>query len=117
RLMREPLVRQIMRISVVFLVLLFSTLQLLMATPGHGQGVNDVRLTLELRGESLATALRKIEKATPFRFVYRNDEIKSVDNLQLERADRTLSETLSLLLADTRFTYREMKNNILIVRK
>lgn len=116
-LIREPVVRQIMRISVVFLMLLFSTLQFLLATPSRGQGVDDTRLTLELKGENLASALRKIEKVTSFRFVYRNEEIRAVSNLKLAKAERTLSETLSLLLADTRFTYREMKNNILIVHR
>ncbi len=117
RLIREPVVRQIMRISVVFLVLLFSTLQLLLATPSRGQGADDIRLTLELKGDDLASALRKIERMTPFRFVYRNEEIRNVEDLTLAKAERTLSETLAIILADTRFTYREMKNNILIVKR
>src|SRR5688572_6526455 len=116
-LVKQPIVKQIMRISVVFLVLLFASLQLLLATPGHGQGANETWVTLELKEESLESALRKIERATPFRFVYRNDEIRSIENVTLTKAERTVSETLSLILDKTAFTFREIKQNILILRK
>lgn len=116
-LIREPVVKQIMRISVVFLVLLFASLQLLLATPSNGQGADDTRLTLELKDETLASALKKIERVTPFRFVYRNDEVRAVENISLAKADRSVSETLSLILKNTNFTFREMKKSILIIRK
>ncbi|MFZ6009557.1 MAG: hypothetical protein ACOYXT_04355, partial [Bacteroidota bacterium] len=46
-LIKEPIVKQIMRISVVLLALLFTSLQLLLATtPGRGQGTEDTKLTL-----------------------------------------------------------------------
>jgi TonB-linked SusC/RagA family outer membrane protein len=116
-LIREPIVKQIMRISVVFLALLFASLQLLLATPGHGQGANDTKITLELKGESLETALKKIENMTPFRFVYRNEEIRNIGSISLPKAERTLSATLAEILGNTSFTFREMKKNILIVRR
>jgi TonB-linked SusC/RagA family outer membrane protein len=117
-LIREPIVKQIMRISVVSSVLLVTSLQLLLATtPGRGQGVNDTKVTLELKNASLETALRKIETLTDFRFVYRTQEIREIKDINLDRAERTLSETLAIILESTSFTYREMKKNILIVRK
>jgi TonB-linked SusC/RagA family outer membrane protein len=116
-LVRQPIVKQIMRISVVFLALLFTTIQLLLATPGRGQGVNDTKVTLELKNESLESALKKIETLTEFRFVYRNDEISGIKDVTLDKAERTVSETLLAILEPTAFTFREMKKNILIVRK
>ena len=116
-LIREPIVKQIMRISVIFLVLLITSLQLLLATPGRGQGAENTKLTLELKNESLTSALKKIESLTHFRFVYRNEEIGEIKNISLPRAERTVSETLSLILEKTHFTFREMKKNILIVRR
>lgn len=116
-LIREPIVKQIMRISVVFIVLLFASFQLLLATPGHGQGTDDTKLVLELRDESLESALRKIERMTPFRFVYRNEEIRQISSINLEKAERTVSETLDLILGKTSFTFRQMRKNILIVRR
>lgn len=114
---KEPLVKRIMRISVVFLALLFTSLQLLPATPTRGQGADNTKLTLELKNESLESALKKIERLTSFRFVYRAEEISSIKNISLGKAQRTLSQTLSLILENTSFTFREMKKNILIVRK
>ena len=101
RLVRDPFIRQLMRIGVIFVALLFTTLQVLMATPGHGQSAASTTITLELHGESLVTALKKIEHLTPYRFVYRNEEIRDIGNLSLPSAQRTVHETLELLLANT----------------
>ncbi len=116
-LIRHPSIRQIMRISAVLLALLFTTLQVLLATPADGQGTKDVEVTLMLKDESLASAVKKIEKVTPFRFVYRYREIASVDKVNLPEATRTVAETLALILENTPFTYREINRNILIVRR
>jgi len=113
---REPIVKQVMRISVVFLALLLTTIQLLLATPGRGQGVNETKVTLALKEESLEAAFKKIESLTHFRFVYRNEEISEIQNISLEKAERTVSETLRLILENTSFSFKEMKKNILILR-
>lgn len=108
-----PTIKQIMRISLVFTVVTLASLQLLMATPGNGQ---NAKLTLELKEESLESAMKKIEKLTPFRFVYRKEETGDIKGLSLVRAERTLVETLSLILKDTPLTYRVIKKNILVYR-
>jgi TonB-linked SusC/RagA family outer membrane protein len=115
RLALKPVILQLMRISVVLSAILFTSLQVLLATtPGRGQ---TTRITLELRGESLQSAIKKIETLTPFRFVYRNEEVRSVGNLTLPKAERTIAETLGLILDNTDLTYRQIKKNILIVKK
>lgn len=105
--------KQIMRITVVFAILIFASLQILFATPGLGQ--NEI-VTLELKDETLESALKKIEKQTSLRFVYRNEEVKDVKNLTLPKAERTVEETLSILLKNTSLTFKQMKKNILIVK-
>ncbi len=117
RLLKETGMISLLRVSVTVLFLTAVSLQVLWADTARSQSLNDTMLTLELRGESLESALRKIEKLTPFRFVYRNEEVKRFRNLSLERAERTLDETLLLILEDTPLTFRQIKNNILIVRK
>jgi len=86
------------------------------ATDGNSLRLDSVQVTLELKGESLEHALKQIERRTPFRFVYRNQEVKRVTGLTLKSATRSLSQTLSLLLAHTPLTYREMNEMILIER-
>ncbi len=115
-LIKEPFIHQLMRVSILFLAIMLTSLQMLLATSGNGQGIESTDITLELKDESLETALKKIERLTPFRFVYRNKEIKQIDNLNLPAAKRSVSETLSLLLANTVLTFREINRNVLIVR-
>jgi TonB-linked SusC/RagA family outer membrane protein len=105
--------RQIMRIIVLLSTFFFGSLQLLLATPGLGQSE---KVTLELKNETLESALKKIEQQTSLRFVYRNEEVKRVGNLTLDKAERTVEETLSILLRNTSLTFKQMKKNILIVR-
>src|SRR5688500_8205545 len=88
---------------VVFLLL--GSLQVLWASPARGQSINETKLTLELHGETLETALKKIEKLTPFRFVYRSEEVRQFRNISLQKAERTVDETLALLLEDTYLTF------------
>lgn len=107
-------VTQIMRISVVFAVLIFASMQILYATPGLGQ--NEI-ITLELKDESLESALKKIEKQTSLRFVYRNDEVKNITNISLQKAQRTVEETLTIILQNTSLTFKQIKKSILIVKK
>ncbi len=116
-LIQRQTIYQLMRISLVFLILSVFSLQVILATPASGQSAETTELTLALKGESLESALKKIEKLTPFRFVYRTGDISSISDLDLPQAKRKLSETLDILLAETPFTYRELKKNILIVRK
>lgn len=110
-------IRRLQRCCMILLVLMALSIQALCSNNLNEQSVEDVRLILELRSESLERALKKIEKLTPFRFVYRSEEVQQVGNLSLEKAERTLDETLTLILRDTPLTFRQMKNNILIVRK
>src|SRR5687768_7770159 len=116
-LIKEPYIHQLMRISIVLLAIMLTSLQMLLATPGSGQGIESTAITLELKGESLESALKKIERLTSFRFVYRNKEIRKIDDLTLPAAKRTVSETLLLLLENTPFTFKEINNNVLIIPK
>lgn len=116
-LIHQPFIRQLMRISLLLMVFSLTCLTMLLATPGRGQGAETTTVTLELNDESLEAALKKIEDKTPFRFVYRNREIKEADHITLPQGTRTVSETLQLLLANQSLTFRQINNNILIERK
>jgi TonB-linked SusC/RagA family outer membrane protein len=115
-LIKEPNIRQLMRISVLLIALLLTCVPMLMATTGHGQSAENTKVTLSLKNESLTTALKRIEAQTPFRFVYRNNEVKAINSISLEGKERTVAATLSLILAKTPFRYREINTNILIYK-
>jgi TonB-linked SusC/RagA family outer membrane protein len=105
---------RIWRIGLVLALLIFTSIQTLFANPGRGQNET---VTLELKDESLESALKKIEKQTSLRFVYRNEEVKNVTNINLHRAQRTVEETLTIILQNTSLTFKQIKKNILIVKK
>src|SRR5688500_11606346 len=73
----------LLRMSLTLCMLMTFSSQIIIAGPTDGPLANNTRLTLELNGESLESALKKIEKLTPFRFVYRSEEVNQVENLKL----------------------------------
>src|SRR5688572_8652967 len=87
--------RLLLRLSMMVLFLLGCAQISWAASPGN-QTINETKLTLELHGETLETALKKIEKLTPFKFVYRSEEVRQFKNISLEKAERTVDETLAL---------------------
>jgi TonB-linked SusC/RagA family outer membrane protein len=103
-------------IPVFFVSCLFGEPNVSFGRDLNGQRMDSTQITLELKGENLVTALKKIEKQTPFRFVYRQKEVRDITNLNLPEGVRTVSATLSLLLTNTTLTFKELNNNILIVK-
>ncbi len=105
-----------LHIHVFFVVLFFASIRVSLAYDHSAQRMDSTKVTLELKDENLITALKKIEKQTPFRFVYRQKEVRGITNLNLTEGSRTVSATLSLLLTNTALTFKEVNNNILIVK-
>ncbi len=113
----NPLLIQLMRISLILLLLIFTSLQLLLAIPTRGQDMKQERVNLSLSGENLLNALVKIEKQTPFRFYYRKAEIKAINNLSLPAGSRTVEQTLAFLLENTFLSFRQLNGYILLEKK
>lgn len=77
-------------------------------------GLDDTFVTIELDGEPLLTAFKKIEESTPYKFSYKLDQVKKYQNLTLRKSKRTLKNTLDLLLANTDLHYEKIENSIVI---
>lgn len=114
---KEPSFHRLMGISALFFCFTFASIQVLIAAPADGQRMDSTSVTLELNNESLISALKKIEEQTVFRFVYRNSEVRSIDNLSLSSGTRSVSATLAILLENTSLTFRERNDNIMIVKQ
>ncbi|HVY75372.1 MAG TPA: SusC/RagA family TonB-linked outer membrane protein, partial [Puia sp.] len=106
-----------MKISCLFIVLGCSGLQMLMAGPGNAQGLNDVKVNLELNHEPLKAAFTKIEKQTDYRFAYNKREVDSYNSLSLARDNYSIQQVLELLLVNTDLSFRLIRNKIIIFRK
>lgn len=108
------IIRQIMRLSLITAILISSTFQVLFASATKAQGAAEVQLTMELKNESILSAIKKIEQQTSFRFIYRNSDIKDVPRVNLGLEKRSLAETLSLILKSSGLSYTEINQKILI---
>ena len=110
----KPIIFQFMRVSSVMILVMLTTVQLLLADSTSGQNMENDKVTIGLKDESLAGGLKKIEEQSPLRFYYRKAEIKSVTSLNLILQNRTIAQTLQEMLKNTFFSFRQIDGHILI---
>lgn len=110
-------IHQLMRISVVFILITIATLNVLMAFSVKGQDISAEKISMDLDHENLLTAIRKIEQQTSFRFYYRKRDVESAKSLSLSFGTRTISETLMEILKDSDLSFRQVENSVLIEKK
>ncbi|WP_421938988.1 SusC/RagA family TonB-linked outer membrane protein [Pedobacter sp.] len=110
----RSLIRQLMRISLVIAILSFTTLQCLFAVDLRAQSAQSVQISLEIKNEPITTAIKKIEQNSQFRFLYRNNELKDLKTVAIPFGQRSVKETLELILKGTGLTYTQIDNKILI---
>lgn len=114
KILKKQFIYQLMRISILSALLLFTTLQLLFATALNGQNIKTDQVTIGLKHDNLVTALKKIEEQSTFRFYYRKADVKDISELNIPVITRTVEETLNELLQNTFFTFRQIDHNILL---
>lgn len=112
----NPIIRQLMRVSVVVTLIIVTTFQVLLATSTKGQDMRIDKVTIGLRDENLAGGIKKIEQQTSLRFYYRKADIKTLTGLNLPVGTRTVEQTLKELLQNTFFSFRQIDGNILVER-
>ena len=116
KLIQKSAIKNAMRIGIVTLTLLIATsIQFLVASPLKSQPIDEVTIRIGLNNETLIQAFQKVEEQSPFRFMYRNDEVKKVRNLKVKNSIQSVEGFLKTILAGTSLTYRQVNNQILIV--
>ena len=63
----------------------------------------------------LVDAFQKIEAQSPFHFMYRNEEVKNIRNLNLPLTQKNVEDVLKIILSNTDLTFRQVNNQILII--
>ena len=112
----KSIIKHIMRIGIVTVTIFITTsVQLLFAGPVKSQPINEVQVTIGLNSETLIQAFKKIEASTGYHFMYRKDEVKNIRNLNLAVTKLSIEEFLKIALARTSLTYRQLKDQILIM--
>lgn len=111
------LIHRLMRIGLLTGVLISATFQAMLANPAKAQKTSEVRVSLELRRQSLESALKKLEKLTPFHFVYHNEDINKLNTTVIPAQDRSVDDVLTLMLVNSPLTYKQIDQSILLIRK
>ncbi|MEP7258870.1 MAG: carboxypeptidase-like regulatory domain-containing protein, partial [Flavitalea sp.] len=105
-----------MKASICAIFTALITIQLLIAAPGFGQGMEEKEITLGLQKESLSDALKKIEDLSGFRIAYSLEDVDRYKGINLAKATRTLEKTLQMVLSRTKLDFRRQNNAIIIYR-
>ncbi|MFD2286724.1 SusC/RagA family TonB-linked outer membrane protein [Pedobacter petrophilus] len=108
------LIRQLMRTSLIIAIVFITSLQCLFATEVNGQSTQQVQVTIKLQEETITSAIKKIEQNSPFRFIYRNNDLKDIVPVSMPLASRTVKETLDFILKGTGLTYHQVGDKILV---
>lgn len=96
-----------MKFTIAFL--LVSTLQV--AAKSYSQD----RISLNLAGTELKSALRQIEKKSKLRFLYNNDVVSSTQKVNINAVDMPVRELLTGMFLNTPLTYRILENNLVVI--
>jgi hypothetical protein len=107
-----------MRVSLpCFLFCVLCSAQLLVATPGKGQGI--IQTNVILLGDKilLPEVFTEIEKQTDFLFLFPPELIKIYEGLSIGPGTRTVKETLETLFRNTPLVYQQVNNKILVFRE
>lgn len=105
-----------MKISITFLVFSVWGIQLLVANPGYGQGLEDETVTIEAFGEYLPKVLKEIERQTEYRFAYNAGQIEKYQ-VDLARGNRSLQTTLDLILAGKPLQYKVIREKFIVLNE
>lgn len=107
-------VTAIMRVTTVVLALLINFSNMILANESKAQNLNEIKISISIKNEDLATVLARIEKRTNVPFSY---DKKSLS--QLKVAEQTYQQTslpvvLNKLLKQTGYDYEVINNNVVI---
>jgi TonB-linked SusC/RagA family outer membrane protein len=90
---------------------LFFTLNV--AANGFGQD----KINLRVKNTAIEGVLRTIEKQTNYRFLYNNNLQDIRERVSLNVKDASIAEVLKRVLENTRLSYQEMDNNLIVIKE
>lgn len=99
----------------VISILLFSSINMF-GIPLRSQDIYKARINLELKNESLVSAFKKIEARSSFYFMYRDEDVRNVNNLVIPNSKQSIADFLKILLASTHLSFKQVDQRILITR-
>ena len=108
--------KQCMRIGIISMFILATSIPVFSAAPVKSQTIDQVAVNLTLKNESLVKAFHKIESQSSFHFMYRNDDVKDILNLDIAASNKSIAVVLKAILSNTLLKFRQIDDQILITK-
>ncbi|PWU03810.1 MAG: SusC/RagA family TonB-linked outer membrane protein [Bacteroidetes bacterium] len=102
----------LMKFSLLAVIMTFSVI--LKASDGHGQDLDKMTTTIELKDVTLKQSLRVIESLTKLAFTYKTNDLAGYRISEYSRKDIAVSKLLNELLEHTDLKYEQVNDNIII---
>jgi iron complex outermembrane receptor protein len=96
--------------------ILATSIPVFSAAPVKSQTIDQVAVSLTLKNESLVKAFHKIESQSSFHFMYRNDDVKDILNLDIAASNKSIAVVLKAILSNTLLKFRQIDDQILITK-
>lgn len=91
----------------------FISVSTLFAEKTEAQGMDDVKITVDYNGVTLANAIEDIEAKTDFNFLYSKPQVEAIPNyITIARTTATVREILQDISGQTGARFRQAGNNI-----
>jgi len=104
----------LMRVSCTYIILMVLSLQVLLASKGRGQNLDQIKVTIGLQNENLKTLFDQIELQTGLSFAFTPVDIEGAPTVSLPRATRSVKSTLDLALVGTYLRYEQVNQNVIV---
>lgn len=109
--------KMLMKISFFSLLIAIITAQVLWAETSRAQDIRDTRITFEAQQTTLKNALQKLQKQSGFNVFYLSSKVTPYKDINVPVGNRTVQETLELLLKRTPFSFRQEGKTIILTDK
>ncbi len=115
RIPKPRLFIKIMRTGIVYLTVLLASTQLLLAHNTAGQELNETMINVGFEHKTLKNVLKKIEEASQLSFILPIDEVEKVQNVNLQKGNRSVGQTLDMVLHNTGLNYRQVNKRSVMI--
>jgi len=104
----------IMKLSVCCGAILACSLSLLASSKTSGQSIGKEKITIQVQHQSLKAALQKVQDQSGFSIFYPSALVNAYTDVSVDNENRSVAETLDLLLKGTNLIYHQDGNKIII---
>lgn len=115
-LRKHPKIRFAMRVSFFYIILMVVSVQLLSAGSGHSQGLEDIKVTIELEKGDLRELFKKIENQSGLFFGYQPNQIQSIE-ITIPKTTASVKDILDKAFANTSLAYRKEGYSVIVFAK